>query len=148
MRALLLFVIGLAFGTAGGFLIAGGMGAPAHDHASHSDPSHDPADMIPWGDLPDPAPSLTVTPDAAGANVFIATNGFRFAPEAANGPAVPGEGHAHVYVNGEKVMRVYGPWLHLDGVSSGDVIRVTLNANSHAVYAGPKGPLAAEVTVP
>lgn len=147
MRALLLFLIGLAFGTAGGFLAGGGMGPAHHDHAGHGDAGHDHNAMLPW-DGPVPSLELTLTPDAAGVNIMIDAAGFRFAPDAVNGPAIPGEGHAHVYVNGEKVRRIYAPFAHLEMVQPGDLIRVTLNANSHEGYIGPEGPLVAEITAP
>jgi hypothetical protein len=147
MRALLLFVIGLAFGAAGGFIGAGGMGPSSHDHAGHSDAGHDHSAMLAW-DGPVPTLDLSLTPDGSGVNLMIDVTGFRFAPAAVNGPATPGEGHAHIYVNGEKVRRIYAPFAHLEMVQPGDVIRVTLNANSHEGYMGTDGPLVAEITAP
>ena len=71
-----------------------------------------------------------------GINVHIAPTGFVFAPERVNQADVEGEGHAHIYVDGEKVSRVYGERFHLKGVAPGEhEIRVTLNANSHGEYA-------------
>lgn len=71
-----------------------------------------------------------------GVNVHIMPTGFKFTPENANGPDVPGEGHAHVYVDGEKVERVYTPWFHLTDIAPGmHTVRVTLNANSHGDHA-------------
>ena len=71
----------------------------------------------------------------SGWNVQIVTENFRFAPEQAGSEAVVGEGHAHLYVNGNKNARVYGPWFHIAKLAPGDhTIRVTLNANSHQDY--------------
>lgn len=80
--------------------------------------------------------SLQVIADSvSGYNLRIATQGFRFAPESAGAAHVPGEGHAHLYVNGVKT-RVYGEWFHLDGLAPGThEVRVTLNANDHSSYA-------------
>ena len=80
---------------------------------------------------------LNVTADLlAGANVQIITEGFSFAPENVNGDHVPGEGHAHIYVDGVKVGRTYTPWFYLKDLTPGDhEIEVTLNANSHEEYA-------------
>ena len=50
-----------------------------------------------------------------GINVHIIPTGFVFAPERVNQADVDGEGHAHVYVDGEKVGRAYGEWFHLKG---------------------------------
>ena len=83
--------------------------------------------------------SVEVTAEADpidGINVRISPQGFVFAPESVNQPHVDGEGHAHIYVDGEKISRVYGERFHLTGVEAGDrEIRVTLNANSHGEYA-------------
>ncbi|MCY3957597.1 MAG: hypothetical protein OXG65_04815 [Chloroflexi bacterium] len=71
-----------------------------------------------------------------GINVHIIPTGFEFAPERVNQADVDGEGHAHIYVDGEKVGRAYGEWFHLKGVAPGDrEIRVTLQANGHSEYA-------------
>lgn len=71
-----------------------------------------------------------------GINVHIIPTGFVFAPERVNQADVDGEGHAHVYVDGEKVGRAYGEWFHLQGVAPGErEIRVTLQTNGHSEYA-------------
>ncbi|MCY3894963.1 MAG: hypothetical protein OXG17_00665 [Chloroflexi bacterium] len=71
-----------------------------------------------------------------GINVHIIPSGFVFAPERVNQADVDGEGHAHVYVDGEKVGRAYGEWFHLKGVAPGErEIRVTLQTNGHSEYA-------------
>ena len=70
-----------------------------------------------------------------GANVQILTEGFTLAPENVNGDHVEGEGHAHIYVDGVKISRVYTPWHHLRSLTPGEhEIRVTLNSNSHQEY--------------
>lgn len=71
-----------------------------------------------------------------GINVHIIPTGFAFAPERVNQADVDGEGHAHVYVDGEKVGRAYGEWFHLKGVAPGKrEISVTLQTNGHSEYA-------------
>ena len=73
----------------------------------------------------------TVEPNG-GVNVVIDTENWRWAPDEVDQDHVPGSGHAHIYVDGEKVDRVYGPEYHLTGLSPGShEVRVTLNANSH-----------------
>ena len=93
--------------------------------------------------------ALNVHPDSvSGFNVQIVPTGFTFAPEKVNTTHVPGEGHAHLYVDGVKLRRVYGPWAHVDGLSSGmHEISVTLNANTHEEYAVDGQPITAAVTV-
>ena len=69
---------------------------------------------------------------AGGVNVRIDTEGWRWAPEEVNLANAPGAGHAHVYVDGVKINRVYGPNYYLTGLEPGTrEIRVTLNSNSH-----------------
>ena len=71
----------------------------------------------------------------SGVNIRIIPHGFNFAPENVNGDHVDGEGHAHVYVDGQKLIRVYTPWLHLDKLEPGmREIKISLNANSHEAY--------------
>ena len=103
---------------------------------SHSETIEAPQDMT---------VSVEVQPDAvSGVNVRIDTTGFDFAPRNVNGDHVAGEGHAHIYVDGEKISRVYGPHFYLDHIEPGErVIRVSLNANSHEEYAGGHDPVEA-----
>lgn len=149
MRAILLFIIGLLFGGAGGFLAAGGLGdTPGHDHAGHSDAGHNMTALTPW-EGPAPYLSLALEPDMGEAfNLKIIAPEFTFAPEQVNGPVTAGTGHAHIYVNGEKVARAYGPWMLLEHVKSGDLVRVTLNANDHSHWGVGDTPLATEITIP
>ena len=93
--------------------------------------------------------SVEVTPDAlSGVNLTINTTGFEFAPQNVDGQHVQGEGHAHVYVDGEKIGRVYGPHYYLGHVEAGErVIRISLNANSHEEYARGDDPLEAIANV-
>jgi len=76
---------------------------------------------------------LIVTPDEAGGwNIHVATSRFRFAPERVNQGHRPGEGHAHLYVNGRKIARLYASWFHLDSLPPGThTLRVELNSNDH-----------------
>ena len=80
-----------------------------------------------------PAIAITATPDAkSGINLQVEATGITFAPEHASSDHVLGEGHAHVYVDGEKYGRVYGEWMHLDVEAGEHEIRVDLNANDHS----------------
>ncbi len=88
--------------------------------------------------------------DRGGVGVHIMAQNWTWAPENVNGPHVPGEGHAHIYVDGEKVNRVYGPNYYLRGLAEGERhISVTLNANSHneLLVAGEKIEASTMVTV-
>jgi Nucleoside-binding outer membrane protein len=84
----------------------------------------------------------------AGFNLFVVTENFDFAPELVNTPHVDGKGHGHIYVDGVKVARIYGPAFHLDGLDKGRRrIEVTLNANDHKQYAANGARISAETSV-
>jgi len=143
-----MLIIGLTFGFGSGFLFAGGQGESghAHDHAGHGDKAHDHSALTQWeGEAP--GLSLRLTGDMGNArNLEVITTGFTFDPRNVNGAAVAGTGHAHIYVNGEKVARAYSPFTHLDFILPGDVIRVTLNANDHTGWGLGETPIATEIT--
>lgn len=79
-----------------------------------------------------PKVELEVTKDThAGWNLFIDVQDFSFSPESASEKFVIGEGHAHLYINGQKKARIYSPWFHFDLPQGEHRIRVTLNGNNH-----------------
>lgn len=88
-------------------------------------------------ELPVPTVSIELHPDASGYNLHLAANNFRFTPENVNRENVPNEGHAHLYINGEKIARLYSEWHHLpramfrQGLNR---VRVLLNANDHSAW--------------
>lgn len=102
-----------------------------------------------------PTISLSVNKDEIGGfNVQIITENFAWAPERASQEHVPGEGHAHIYVDGVKVARVYSEWYHLSTASldlAPGVYEVTvdLNGNDHGAYVldGQKIEASAEIIV-
>lgn len=116
-------------------------------HGDHGDHDHGAVDVADWAAVP--TVSIDATPDAkAGVNVRIDTENFTFAPERASTGNVEGEGHGHIYVDGEKVGRVYGDWFHLDGLAPGDhEVTVDLNANDHSALEFDGEAIADTVTV-
>jgi hypothetical protein len=91
---------------------------------------------VPEG-MPAPTIEIEIMPDASsGWNMQIITENFQFAPERSSLEHYPGEGHAHLYIDGTKIARVYGAWYHIDEeLSSGDhQVEVTLNSNDHNLY--------------
>lgn len=75
----------------------------------------------------------TLVDGNGGVIVEITTDGWRWAPKNVNGEPVAGEGHAHVYVDGVKVGRAYGPTQYVNPLEPGShQIRITLNANDHS----------------
>lgn len=149
-RALLLFVIGLVLGTGIGFLASGNLALTGHDHAGHADDTHDHSTLTPWtGDPTALSLAIEVLPDGpTSRNLRIITNGFAWTPDQTGGPVTAG-GHAHVYVNGEKVARAYGEWLHLDNfpAEGPTTVYVTFNANDHSVWSLDGQPIALEAVV-
>ncbi len=85
---------------------------------------------------------------AGGLHISIETEGWRWAPEEVNGDNFPGAGHAHVYVDGEKVGRIYGSYHYLPSLEPGShEVRVSLNANGHNDLTWEGRPLEASTTV-
>jgi hypothetical protein len=76
---------------------------------------------------------MMLKPDPmAGYNLHVLVDNFAFSPEGASLAPVPGQGHAHVYINGEKHARLYGEWMHIASLPKGEVaVEVTLNSNDH-----------------
>ncbi|MBB4932286.1 plastocyanin [Lipingzhangella halophila] len=86
-----------------------------------------------------PSVSMEVAEDTdAGWNVHVRAEDFGFTPGKVGEEAREGEGHAHLYVDDEKVARVYGPWHHLpaSAVPEGEhTLSVHLSANDHSSWA-------------
>lgn len=103
------------------------------NHASST-----PHPMLEVESRPIPRISINAHKDAKdGYNIRISTAEFKWAPDAVNTTPAQGEGHAHIYVNGIKLARVYGEWFHVsdDKLQKGEnLIEVTLNANDHSEW--------------
>jgi hypothetical protein len=62
-----------------------------------------------------PQATLELQKDPTGGfNVHVVTTNFTWRPDMASMQHVPGEGHAHVYLDGRKIMRIYNEWFHLN----------------------------------
>lgn len=89
----------------------------------------------------DTAPTLDVKvleDPMGGWNLRADTGNFRWAPENVSTEAIPGEGHAHVFMDGKKIARLYGPWFYVSPSSmtkGKHTFTVSLNANDHTAYA-------------
>ena len=117
---------------------------PAVDHSQHPLIEVDEAE---------PTPSMRIHMDADsmdGFNIFLETQNFRFTPQSVDTLPVSNEGHAHLYVNGEKVARMYSPWHHLsnkllrDGINR---LEVEFSTNDHSVWALAGVPIGADVLI-
>jgi hypothetical protein len=57
-------------------------------------------------------------------------------------------GHAHLYVDGVKIARLYGPYFHIPDLPVGDhEISVNLSSNDHSYYLVEGDKIAARTTV-
>ncbi|MDJ0706698.1 MAG: hypothetical protein QNJ46_25795 [Leptolyngbyaceae cyanobacterium MO_188.B28] len=99
-----------------------------HNHDSHAHQSLEVS-----ANQPIPSIDLIVhQDDVMGWNLEIQVANFRFAPENVNQESKTYEGHAHLYINGKKIARLYGPWRHVASLEPGEnQVKVTLNANGH-----------------
>ena len=161
MRSFSLLIIGGIFGSLIGFLVAAGYGITldGHDHTTnhHNPATHDSAEetahkhdkMIDLSAMANP-PSvklMAMEDTVSGWNLHVQTEHFTFSADQAGGTHKPGFGHAHLYVDGVKLSRLYGEWAHLGGLTPGEhVIRVTLNANSHEALTVGGNMIAADIT--
>lgn len=135
-------------------LLLGGGHAVSRADSGHHPPSQEMGDShhstleIP-ANQPVPTVTLVAHPDPVqGWNLEVQTTDFRFAPEHVNQANRLGEGHAHLYINGEKTSRIYSAWLHLPQLPSGRYeITVGLNANGHEVLTHNGQPIESTVVI-
>lgn len=105
---------------------------------------------VPAEEAPSVELEVTEDPWGTGWTVEVVTGDFEFAPERL-GELRPQEGHARLYLDGEKIDRIYSPWYALPAseVPAGEhELSVTLNANDdHAVWAVDGEPVEASTTL-
>ncbi|WP_421655282.1 hypothetical protein [Leptothermofonsia sp. ETS-13] len=124
----------------------------AHDRSGmpHQDETHHRHSMVevPPGQ-PVPTVRLIVHLDAMkGWNLELQTTNFTFAPERVNTRGNFREGHAHLYIDGKKITRLYGNWYYLGVLPPGEhKIRVTLNTNAHETLVYNGRPIQATATI-
>lgn len=108
-----------------------------------ADPHFNPVQLA--VDTPIPSVALKIRKDDhSGWNMQVLTSDFVFAPEDCGKEHADGFGHAHFYLNGEKVARLYSPWYHIPDLPPGKhILEVTLNSNNHGIYAQNGQPIKA-----
>ena len=108
--------------------------ADTQGHDSHGD--HATFQELAEG-VPLPTIAIEVAEDSReGWNLRIRTTDFRIVPENVSTAHVDGEGHMHLYIDGEKVSRIYGEWHHIGWLQPGEhEIRVELSSNNHSALA-------------
>jgi copper(I)-binding protein len=86
-----------------------------------------------------PAPTLSLDlpqgPCTAGFPLALRVENFTFVQADGDAVHVPNQGHAHVYLNGLKLGRLYAPTFDVGGLAPGTYrLRVSLNTNDHRPY--------------
>jgi hypothetical protein len=155
-------------------VLLGWVGGIAYSNSSTADDDHDAAqsmtvsnqddhhsnDAEPEGvhahdtvDVTDQAKRPTVKlradeDEKGGWNLRLMTTNFTFTPQLVGGNDTIGEGHAHLWVDGVKLTRLYGPDYYLAALEPGDhEVTVTLNTNSHKDYVVDNELVADTITV-
>ncbi|WP_428924895.1 hypothetical protein [Marinibacterium sp. SX1] len=123
-------------------------------HAGHAMPgmgdaaAKSPATVQVPQDRPVPTLSIQVSPDGDRWAVRVETTDFTFNEDMADGPHVPGVGHAHLYLDGVKLQRLYHRDATIGALPPGSyLVRVTLNTNDHRVYMHKGAPISATARI-
>ncbi len=125
-----------------------------HEHGEPSDSSADHHATAPGtieSEVPISISFTTEVDDKGGVDIQITTEGWLWTPDNVDGEHVPGEGHAHIYVDDVKIGRIYGPTYYLEGIEPGErEVRISLNSNSHdeLTYDGDAVEAISMVTIP
>lgn len=104
---------------------------------------------------PEGAPGVTVAvrPDSEdGWNVRLSVRNFRFTPDSVGGAALPGRGHARLFLDGRPLARVYGAWFHLPAslvraAGGGTGLTARLYADDHTAWAVHSTPVQATASL-
>lgn len=107
--------------------------------------AHDVIYEVPAGEIV-PHVRVSAEPRGDGWVLTVETENFTFDSAAVDGPHQPGRGHAHLYVGGLKIGRVYATKVDLGALPPGKhEARITLNTNDHRTYAVDGVPVSATV---
>jgi copper(I)-binding protein len=127
--------------------------AEGHAHEHHAitgakgEHAHDQQMSMPTAQ----APTLALTVEdgnAGGLILMLDTTRFRFAKEHVDSAHVAGEGHAHLYIDGKKIGRIYAPRYELKPLTPGvHEIEVGLYTNNHMAYAADGKPVSERFVV-
>ena len=149
-RIIGLLAIGAVFSGLIGFLIAGANNIAFDDHhhasivstklanhnsiANHSDFHKNSITLVEKDLIPTIKAELQKDP-ISGFNLYLITSNFSFSPELAGLKHKNGTGHAHLYIDGRKIARIYNNWHHIKEIPNGaKELTVTLNSNDHKAF--------------
>ncbi|MFC9249719.1 hypothetical protein ACFT7S_38465 [Streptomyces sp. NPDC057136] len=88
-----------------------------------------------------PGVRLSARPDSEdGWNIHLTVRNFRFTPDSVGGAALPGRGHARLFLDGRPLARTYGAWHHLPatlvrGAGGSGSLTARLYADDHTAWA-------------
>ena len=153
-RFLGLCAIGALFSGLLGFMIAAGNNVTfdGHEHlagplASHSEltnlrthsSNHEKMHDTPLHIAKNiPLPTITAKLEkdpVSGFNLNLETGNFTFAPALSGREHKDGMGHAHLYIDGQKIARLYGNWFHISEFpKDANSLEITLNSNNHRPF--------------
>ncbi|WP_171176427.1 copper chaperone PCu(A)C [Ruegeria sp. HKCCA4633] len=94
---------------------------------------------------PSPTIELAQDPDVStdGFAIEISVENFEFVLIEDSAPHVDGQGHAHIYLNGFKLGRLYEERFEIGALAPGDyILTVALNSNDHRPYVFEAAPVA------
>ncbi|MGW0958102.1 hypothetical protein ACWD4K_03450 [Streptomyces gelaticus] len=100
-----------------------------------------------------PGVTVAVRPDSEdGWNVRLSVRNFRFTPDSVGGAALPGRGHARLFLDGRPLARVYGAWFHLPAslvraAGGGTGLTARLYADDHTAWAVHSTPVQATASL-
>ncbi len=104
-----------------------------HEHQDHEHKAHDHEKIEIRDGQPVPQVELITYQDAVkGWNLELKLVNFVLTPENVNQTNKLNEGHAHLFINGQKITRLYSNWYYLQSLPKGkNSIKIVLNANNH-----------------
>lgn len=109
------------------------------DHSGHDDDTHEHSDESYEFADHDGLPAVVI--DSVTDNndetwaLEMTTENFIIDEAAVDSPNEPGVGHMHLYVNGEKIGRVFDTSYTIEqDLSVGDEVKIGLNTNDHKTY--------------
>lgn len=130
-------IIGFTIGTSKSTSESHGFGDKSHeDMHDHSNHSHDIHSHEQLEVSPEMAPTIEILvheDSKSGYNLEIETTNFEFVSthNFENDQLDIFRGHAHLYINGEKISRLYSSSYYLGELEGYNEITVTLNSNDH-----------------
>jgi len=99
------------------------------------------------GEEAEPSPQLSIQPPDVSADGFavqIEVENLEFVVVDAATPHVAGQGHAHIYLNGLKLGRLYSESFEIGALKPGDyTLTVAVNTNDHRPYVTDGQPVSA-----